>query len=206
MRQKSRSLGRPRQNQTTKPTKMIILDTATKLFIQHGYKIVSMDDVAKECDITKASVYYYYSTKADLFTDAMVHMMQRIASRISQILATDAPLKTRLYQLVKIQLSATIDVDMGSFMRDAKSHLSEQQLQMMKESEEQMYEAVEKVLIDAMNKGEIPQFEPKFATHSFMSLLNVGNYRDAKSNSIFPSIDEATTQIVDFYLRGLGVQ
>jgi len=185
---------------------MIILDTATKLFIQHGYKIVSMDDVAKECNITKATVYYYYSTKAELFTDAMVHMMQRIALRISQILAIDAPLKARLYQLVKIQLSATIDVDMGSFMRDAKTHLSDQQLQMMKESEEQMYEAVENVLIEAMNKGEIPKFDPKFATHSFMSLLNVGNYRDAHSQSIFSSIDEATKQIVDFYLRGLGVQ
>ncbi|MGE7919262.1 TetR/AcrR family transcriptional regulator [Viridibacillus sp. NPDC093762] len=206
MRPKSRSLGRPRQNQTTKPTKTIILDTATKLFIQHGYKIVSMDDVAKECDITKASVYYYYSSKADLFTDAMVHMMQRIALSISQILATDAPLKARLYQLVKIQLSATIDVDMGSFMRDAKTHLSDQQLQMMKESEEQMYKAMENVLIEAMNKGEMPKFDPKFATHSFMSLLNVGNYRDAESQPIFPSIDEATKQIVDFYLRGLGVQ
>ena len=38
-------------------------------------------EVAKVCGVTKATVYYYYSTKADLFTATMIQMMVRIREK-----------------------------------------------------------------------------------------------------------------------------
>lgn len=205
MQQKSRNLGRPRHDQTTKPTKSIILETATTLFLQNGYKIVSMDDVAKACNVTKATIYYYYSTKAELYTDCMIMMMIRISENISKVLANDKPLKIRLYQLIKIHLSATEDIDLNNFMRDAKVNLSEAQQEQMKQSEEKMHDAIQHVLMEAMEKGEIPHHDGKFATQLFLSLLNVGNYRDVNGQAIFSSIDEMAQHIVDFFWKGLGV-
>lgn len=205
MQQKSRSLGRPRHDQTTRPTKSIILEIATKLFLQNGYKIVSMDDVANACNVTKATIYYYYSTKAELYTDCMIMMMVRISENISKVLANEKPLKTRLYQLIKIHLSATEDIDLNNFMRDAKVNLSEEQQEQMKQSEEKMHEAIQHVLMEAMEKGEIPHHDGKFVTQLFLSLLNVGNYRDANGQAIFSSIDEMAQHIVDFFWKGLEI-
>ncbi|WP_170061523.1 TetR/AcrR family transcriptional regulator [Rummeliibacillus pycnus] len=205
MQQKPRNLGRPRHDQTTKPTKSVILETATTLFLQNGYKIVSMDDVAKACNVTKATIYYYYSTKADLYTDCMIVMMVRISENISKVLANEQPLKIRLYQLIKIHLSATEDIDLNNFMRDAKINLSKEQQEQMKQSEEKMHEAIQHVLVEAMEKGEIPHHDSKFVTQLFLSLLNVGNYRDASGQAIFSSIEEMAQHIVDFFWKGLGI-
>ncbi|WHY75271.1 TetR/AcrR family transcriptional regulator [Neobacillus sp. WH10] len=204
MQREIRPLGRPRQDHQNKPTKTVILDVATQLFLDKGYQVVSMDDVAKECGVTKATVYYYYKTKADLFTDAMVQMMLRIKKRIFDILSTDKPLKDRLLEFAKAHLEATVDIDINGFMKEAKTSLSNEQLQQMKEAEDKMYEVLELALTAAMEKGEVPQGHPQLGAHAFVSLLTIGNYRDAGQKPIFPSIDEMTEQIVDFYWNGLG--
>ncbi|WP_397540264.1 TetR/AcrR family transcriptional regulator [Rummeliibacillus pycnus] len=203
LQQKPRNLGRPRHDQSTKPTKSIILETATTLFLLNGYKIVSMDDVAKSCNVTKATIYYYYSTKADLYTDCMIEMMVRISDNIKKVLENDQPLKIRLYQLIQIHLSATADLNLNNFMRDAKINLSSEQQEQMKRSEEKMHEAIEHVLLKAMEKGEIPHHDGKFATQLFLALMNVGNYRDTNGHAIFPSADEMAQHIVDFFWKGL---
>lgn len=204
--QRQRNLGRPRHDQQGKPTKSIILEVATKLFLQNGYKIVSMDDVAKACNLTKATIYYYYSTKAELYTDCMIVMMDYISEQISNVLSNDElPLKLRFYQLIRIHLSATEEVDLNNFMRDAKISLSEEQQQKMKKSEEKMHEIIQYTLMDAMKKGEVPQHDPKFVTQLFTSLLNVGNYRDANGQAIFSSIDDMAKNIGDFFWKGLGI-
>lgn len=129
---KQRPLGRPRQNKNTKSTKETILEVATRLFLTQNYQVVSMDEVAKVCGVTKATVYYYYSTKADLFTATMIEMMVRIRENMSQILSTNKTLEERLLDFAKVYLHATMDIDMKNFMKDAKLSLSEEQLKQLK--------------------------------------------------------------------------
>lgn len=129
---KQRPLGRPRQNKNTKSTKETILEVATRLFLTQNYQVVSMDEVAKVCGVTKATVYYYFSTKADLFTATMIQMMIRIRENMSQILSTNNTLEERLLNFAKVYLHATMDIDMKNFMKDAKLSLSEEQLKELK--------------------------------------------------------------------------
>ncbi len=86
MKKKQRALGRPRKEQGAMATEEIILHTATGLFLEKGFQHVSMDDVAEKCNVTKATVYYYYKTKTDLFMDSMISLMVRIRERSSAIL------------------------------------------------------------------------------------------------------------------------
>ena len=204
MKQSPRVLGRPRHDENAKPTKDLVLDTATKLFIKEGYKNISMDDVAKACNVTKATVYYYYPTKGDLYTSALIAMMDRIKLSILQILEQPKPFKERLEQLVEVHLSATIDIDMKNFMKDAKLSLSEEQLKELKKAEDSMYEVLEKALDKAMQLGEIQKGNPKFAAHAFVSLLSIGNFKDENDNPILTNIDELAQEIVSFYWNGLG--
>ncbi|WP_141555229.1 TetR/AcrR family transcriptional regulator [Bacillus sp. AFS033286] len=204
MEQKQRPLGRPRQNKNTKSTKELILEVATRLFLTQNYQVVSMDEVAKECGVTKATVYYYYSTKADLFTATMIQMMLRIRENMSQILSTNKTLEERLLDFAKVYLHATIDIDMKNFMKDAKLSLSEEQLKELKEAEDSMYEVLEKTIDNTMQIGEIPKRNAEFAAHAFVSLLSIGNFKDENHNPILPNIDELAQEIVSFYWNGLN--
>ncbi|MRR79486.1 TetR/AcrR family transcriptional regulator, partial [Bacillus anthracis] len=169
-----------------------------------NYQVVSMDEVAKVCGVTKATVYYYFSTKADLFTATMIQMMIRIRENMSQILSTNNTLEERLLNFAKVYLHATMDIDMKNFMKDAKLSLSEEQLKELKKAEDSMYEVLEKALDKAMQLGEIQKGNPKFAAHAFVSLLSIGNFKDENDNPIIISIDELAQEIVSFYWNGLG--
>ena len=44
-----------------------ILAAASRLFREHGYGVTTMDAVAREADVSKATVYVYFSGKRELF-------------------------------------------------------------------------------------------------------------------------------------------
>lgn len=203
MAKNNRSPGRPRAKEQERPTQEVILNAASLLFIDNGFKEVSIDDVAKACKVTKATVYYYYGSKAELFTETMIQMMNRIRERILSMLQEKTPLQTRLLKITEAHLKATVEVDLDGIMRGTKNALSAKQIQQMREAEENMYKGIERAFIDAMARGEISEVNPTFAAHAYVSLLKVGNYRHADNTPIFPTIEETAEQIVHLFWRGL---
>lgn len=199
MKKTSRTLGRPRQKDNKKPTKEVVLATATQLFIKQGYKNVSMDDVASACNVTKATIYYYFPTKGDLYESALIGMMERIRLHIERILTVEKPFQERLGQLAEVHLSATVDIDMRNFMREATINLSDAQLEKVHAAENAMYETIEHALQIEMEKGTIIQGNAKFYAHTFMALLTVGYFKDGEGNGLFQNYKEAAEEITNYF-------
>ncbi|MDP4156457.1 MAG: TetR/AcrR family transcriptional regulator [Bacillota bacterium] len=197
-----RALGRPKASDSDRPTKETILQTATTLFLRDGFQKVSVDDIAKEAGMTKATVYYYFGTKAELFKEAMVSLMKRIRGHIMQLLQTDKPLYERLYAVILAHLQATNTFDLEGFMRESKTSLSMEQIQEIKSAEENMFDSIEQAFKDAMEKGEIPNIHAKFAAHSYMALARVGNYKQADGTSFFSTIEETAKSILTVFWNG----
>lgn len=204
MEKTQRPLGRPRKEHGDIPTKDMILHTATALFLEKGFPLVSMDDVAEKCNVTKATVYYYYKTKAELFTDAMIQLMNRIKQKSAAILATEEPLNVQLLNIAKAHLEATVNVDINAFMKEAKISLSAEQVGEMAKAEEALYNELENTLAEAMDKGKIPDNNPRLAAFIFINLLTVRNVMDEKFKKSFTTTEELAKQIIDFYWNGLA--
>jgi len=71
----------PQKTQTkraalTKREQVVV--AASKLFLDEGYGATGMDAIAKEADVSKATVYSYYEDKSTLFADVMVRMCEEI--------------------------------------------------------------------------------------------------------------------------------
>ncbi|MGI5860986.1 MAG: TetR/AcrR family transcriptional regulator [Myxococcales bacterium] len=49
-----------------------------RVFARHGYDRATMDQVAEEADLGKATLYYYFPTKHDLFADLVAHAAQQL--------------------------------------------------------------------------------------------------------------------------------
>src|SRR6202040_3804200 len=47
-------------------TRQQILDTAQRLFAEHGYDATSLQMIADEMGLTKAAVYYHFPAKVDI--------------------------------------------------------------------------------------------------------------------------------------------
>lgn len=198
-----RAPGRPPAHATDVPKDQLILATATRLFIDHGYQKVSVDDISKASGVTKATVYYYFESKAVLFTEAMVLMMNRIRGEIISILKKDTPLKERLYDVTSAHLKATTAFDMEGFMREIKTLLDPEQIQKIKAAEDGLYETIGETITAEINEGKVKELNPLFAAQVLVSMMKIGHYKQKDGTRLFATPEEAATQIVDFYWDGL---
>lgn len=63
-------------------TKEFIIDEAFKLFLDHSYEAVSINDISKAIGFTKGALYHHFKNKEELFKsviDKYVHMPEIIA-------------------------------------------------------------------------------------------------------------------------------
>jgi AcrR family transcriptional regulator len=78
-----------------------ILTAAAELFGERGYDAVSLEDVADRLDVTKSSLYYYFSGKDELVTAAIEALGDEWTTRLEELLArTDGTPAVRLRALV----------------------------------------------------------------------------------------------------------
>ncbi|WP_027724194.1 TetR/AcrR family transcriptional regulator [Tuberibacillus calidus] len=195
--------GRPPLSETDTPKDQMILDTATRLFIDLGYKNVSVDEIAEACGVTKATVYYYFESKSNLFTEAMVRMMKHILEKMIAILAQKKPLKERLYEVILAHLKATQTIDIESFLRESETALTPEERQRMKRAEDELYEVIGKTIAEEMPSRLTAGIHPMFASQALVSLLKVGHYTRQDGKRLFQSPEEAAQTIVDFYWNGM---
>ena len=69
-----------------------VVVAASKLFLDEGYGATGMDAIAKQADVSKATVYSYYEDKSALFADVMLRMCEEIGGhRELEALASPSP-------------------------------------------------------------------------------------------------------------------
>ncbi|MDH5164141.1 TetR/AcrR family transcriptional regulator [Heyndrickxia oleronia] len=197
-----RPLGRPKTNHLEKPRNELILETAARLFLESGFQKVSIDDVAMNAGVTKATVYYYFDSKAELYKESIVSLMERIKGRIDLLMTSDKPLFERLLDVTTAHLQATTTLDLEAFMRESKTDLSDEQILEMRMVEHKMYEGIQDALQLAVDNGEIPKVNVTFATQSYLALIQVGNYKNPDGTPIFSSIEETTENILNIFWKG----
>lgn len=56
----------------------LLIDVASRLFMDHGYDGVSMQQIATAANMTKGSPYYHFESKEDLFLKTFHHHVIRI--------------------------------------------------------------------------------------------------------------------------------
>ncbi|HIE30743.1 TPA: TetR/AcrR family transcriptional regulator, partial [Candidatus Poribacteria bacterium] len=47
--------------------KEFIIEASRELFARFGLKKTTMDEIAKKCGMSKATLYYYFKSKEDIF-------------------------------------------------------------------------------------------------------------------------------------------
>ena len=78
--------------------KLKILQGATELFIQQGYRKTSVDEIAQRAAVAKGTVYLYYKNKAEILLSAVVMEEKEYLVRIKPILDGDLDPRDRLEQ------------------------------------------------------------------------------------------------------------
>lgn len=93
------------REQKKSKTRKAILDAAIRLFAEKGYEQTSMEELAREAGIGKATIYGYFSTKNEIFLAYCEEEVDFAFSLLTKKQDEDAPLSDQLVALMLGQLT-----------------------------------------------------------------------------------------------------
>ena len=81
---------RSRRDEYSETTRRALLDSAGRLFAEHGFAATSLDEVAADARVTKGAVYHHFTNKQALF-EAVADQVEDAACADIIAAAADAP-------------------------------------------------------------------------------------------------------------------
>ena len=61
-------------NKYPEVTEKAILDTAKRLFLEHGYEHVTLQDIAEACGLTRGAIYHHFHGKEEMLDAVTTYM------------------------------------------------------------------------------------------------------------------------------------
>lgn len=195
-------LGRPVQQQDSMPTDQQIIMSASLLFMKKGFDNVSMNEVAEHCGVTKATIYYYYPTKTDLFVSAMAATLALVNTRIRDILEQPGSFKERLIKITERYLKIP-QTHVNGMLEQVKHHLSPSQHQLLTKQENALYETLQDGFDLAVSNHEIVCEDSRITAYIYVAMLRAGQRQYDVDQKLFATEQEAAEYIVNFLWRGI---
>jgi len=79
-----------------------IIDAAERVFFEKGFVSTTVDDIAREAEFTKRTIYQYFFSKDQLYFEVMIRGYRLLLSKLEEDLqATDEDAMVRLRQMAK---------------------------------------------------------------------------------------------------------
>jgi AcrR family transcriptional regulator len=91
-----------------------ILQAGYQLFLHHGYKKTTIDDVAKKSRVAKGTVYLYFANKAELLMHCVAFEKRCIKDEAAKLFAPETPDEERLRRWLRLSFYAVRDMPLSS--------------------------------------------------------------------------------------------
>jgi TetR/AcrR family transcriptional regulator, mexJK operon transcriptional repressor len=188
-----------------------VLREAHALFLDRGFAEVSMQQIADAAGMTKASLYYHFRDKEDLFAHVVHREGERLLGGLTEVFDQEGSFHDQLMRIT-LYLFSAIRSDIGRLMSDAQRHVSEK-------SHKRMHEALESgpgrldpiaALRPAFERaqacGEMRQLDLSAAAILYFSMVG-GCFKFATELSPEVRLGETeAANIVDIFLNGVAAQ
>jgi len=108
--------------------RVAILDAALKLFGQYGYRRTSIDDIAREAEIAKGTVYLSFKSKEEIFRALSESLIERTEDAARVARASSGTIETRLLAVLEAKFGFLFETVFRSAhaaeLMDSKNRLS----------------------------------------------------------------------------------
>ncbi len=81
-----------------------IIEAAKERFAHFGFSKVTMEEIASDVELGKASLYYYFPTKEDLFRAVISLEQNQLKENIEEILQKSNPASQKLQEYVDLRM------------------------------------------------------------------------------------------------------
>ena len=193
------------------PKEKTIIEAARNRFAHYGFSKVTMEEIATDVGMGKASLYYYFPKKEDIFKAVIQKeqdlFVEEIETLIKQKLT--APKKLEYYVSKRLEFFQQL-INLGTLsvhsLVDTKSMFKE----LFKKFEDQELVLLQKIFEEGKNKGEFNKSVTDNITKVFLYLLQGLRLRTIKSINInriekvnYDELREEMLILVDIFTKGI---
>jgi AcrR family transcriptional regulator len=98
-----KDLRKERETNRREGNKKSILKIAEKIFTQKGYSLTTMDEIAKEAQFSKATLYQYFKNKSEMFFEIIYKSFEELLQKIRKVqemnVSAEEKLKKAIYYI-----------------------------------------------------------------------------------------------------------
>lgn len=185
--------------------KKYILETARKVFMEKGYKNVTMKDIVEACDISRGGLYLYFNSTAEIFREVL-HMESEEADDVfSDSIREDATATEILALFLKEQKKELLSKKDNLAIATYEYYFGEvvpKKDNILKRQFDSAVKIIEKLIETGVENGEFYCEDCRSAARNIMFLLE-GLKISAHTIGVTP---EMVDRELLFILNGLGVE
>ena len=195
------------------PTAVKIVDAAGHLFMQRGYKAVSINDIIRAADVTKPTLYYYFADKEELFVQMGLRVLQNLGARLAAAASAPGGTVARLRALAAV-LMDDHDRDMRMMRHEMAEHLGPaNRNRLARAFFAHLFRPILGVMEEGVAEGALGHYPPVTLANLFLSMSEAcqefaGESRMAAwaaESGIPVQIGSISTQeMVDLFLYGVA--
>jgi len=168
-----------RQLEERKMRQERILAGALEVFKSNGLDGATMDEIAQKSGFGKATLYYYFHSKEEVFAAILEIGWQKLWTSLESVIAGDhSPRQTFINVLLKIAENARNRPGLYEFLFNVPKVITFEK-QPWKRYQERMYGVIQGLLEDGVKAGEFPNINPQLLFKAmgglFMGLVLMGD-------------------------------
>ena len=182
-RRTKRSLGRrPLAEGNADDTRQDIRHHALRLFNEQGYAAVSVEDIAQRAGLTRATIYYHYRGKADIFLDCVLRTLHKAEAEMRRVLTReDLSIKENLARYIHLRGDDSVahglpDEVSESMVAESMPHLPPRYQGELLQGLQTLHEVSFHLMAEGVRRGEFRPLPPEVLDFAFWQLFQPTSY------------------------------
>ena len=147
-----------------------VLDAANALFVEHGFKAASMQQIANAAQINKATLYHHFRSKEELFAAVVMEATAQSRDDIARALAEGGTPAEQLARAA-MQLFARTRSDFGRLMTDVHEQMEPEIRNRILTEHAMPWELFREVICEAEATGDLPPGNVDLAISMFIGMV-----------------------------------
>lgn len=192
------------------PKRQAILDGATRMFLAHGYRNVSMEKIAQAAPVSKATLYNHFDSKNALFAAVISERCASLLQTMNQVTVKSDSVESNLTKIASAAVELIFSEEALAIYRlvVAESPDFPELGQLFYQSGPQtVLTQLEDYFRQLNTEDSFNIADPVFAADAFFSMLKGDlHLRCLLTETLRPCADEKkhlVTQVIAFYMRGI---
>jgi AcrR family transcriptional regulator len=97
---KKKDLKTERKRHRREENKKFILKVAERVFVQKGFSLTTMDEIAKEAQFSKATLYQHFKSKGEMFFEIIYKSFEEVLQKIKKVQQTEMSSEEKLKRAI----------------------------------------------------------------------------------------------------------